>query len=70
MAERKTKNELMVEIDELKKELARLKKYEQYAESAEDTKAIYDSFVDAGFTEDQAFTLLCIFVKSAVSPRR
>lgn len=70
MAERKTKNELMAEIEDLKKNLAKLKKYEQYAESAEDAKAIYNSFVDAGFTEDQAFALLCIFVKGAVSSRR
>lgn len=69
MAERKTKNELMAEIEELKKGLAKLKKYEQYAESAEDIKAIYNSFVDAGFTEDQAFTLVCIFAKGVASSR-
>ena len=46
------------EIEELKKELAKAEKYKQYDDMAGEVKAIYDSFVNAGFNEDQAFVLL------------
>ena len=46
------------EIEDLKKELAKAEKYKQYDDMAGEIKAIYDSFVNAGFDEDQAFVLL------------
>lgn len=54
------------EIDALKKEIEKLEKYKQYDEATAETKAIMDSFVHAGFTEEQAFdmvktTLIAIF---------
>lgn len=38
---------------------------EQIKESAILTKEIYDSFIEVGFSEDQAFKLLDMFLKSA-----
>ena len=46
------------EIDELHKELARLEKYKQYDDTADEFKAIHTSFVNAGFSDDQAFKLM------------
>ena len=63
--ERKTKKELMELIDEKEKEIADLKRqskkaeiYDQFDDAARDLKALYDSFINAGFTEDQAITLV------------
>lgn len=46
------------EIEDLKKELEKAEKYKQYDDMAGEVKAIYDSLVNAGFSEDQAFVLL------------
>ena len=63
--EKKTKKELLELIKEKEKEVSELKeqakkaeKYEQFDEAARDVKAMYDSIVNAGFSEDQAFTLI------------
>lgn len=60
----KTKNELLEEIEqkngeieELKADIEKLKKYRKYDEMADGVKAINDSFVRNGFTEQQAFEL-------------
>lgn len=72
-----TKAELEVEIKakeaeirELKKETERLKRYEQYDEMTGEIKAIYDSFVRSGFTEEQAFKLLNNAISSAFKNSR
>ena len=46
------------EIEDLKKELEKTEKHKQYDDAADELKAIYDSCVNAGFNEDQAFVLL------------
>ena len=46
------------EIDDLHKELARLEKYKQYDETADEFKAIHTSFMNAGFSDEQAFALI------------
>ena len=46
------------EIEDLKKELEKTEKHKQYDDAAGELKAIYDSCVNAGFNEDQAFVLL------------
>lgn len=46
------------EIDILKQELERLKKNRQYDEGANEVKALVDSFIRAGFTEEQAFRMV------------
>jgi DNA-binding protein H-NS len=63
--EKKTKKELLELIKEKEKEIGELKEqakkaeqYEQFEDSARDFKALYDSFVKAGFSEEQAFTLV------------
>lgn len=37
-------------------------KKEQFDEAAMDMHMIYDSFVEAGFSEVQAFNLLCVLI--------
>jgi len=61
----KTKNELMEEIEKkneeirsLKEEAKRLEKYKTYDDSAEELKVVMDSYIRAGFSEEQAFTLV------------
>lgn len=61
----KTKEELLKEIDEKEKNISdlldqidRLEKYKKYEETAEEMKTIYDSYILAGFSADQAFRLL------------
>ena len=46
------------EIDTLKKEIEKLEKYKQYDEATAETKVIMDSFIRAGFTEEQAFDMV------------
>ena len=60
----KTKNELLEEIEQkngeievLKADIEKLEKYRKYDEMAGEIKAINDSFVRSGFTEQQAFEL-------------
>lgn len=69
----KTKAELIVEIEELNKKLFSLEqeviKYEQVAACAnvgEEYKLIYDNYISAGFTEDQAFRLIEITVERTI----
>ena len=52
------------EIEELKKELVKVEKYKQYDDMAGEIKAIYDSFVNAGFNEDQAYEILIILLQN------
>lgn len=61
----KTKNELLEEIEqknteiaELNEEIKKFDKYKQYDESADELRALFDSFVRTGFSDDQAFALL------------
>lgn len=67
-----TKNELLeqieqknAEISELHKEIEKLDRYKQYADGADEMKALYDSFIHAGFSEAEAFTLTVTMIKSA-----
>lgn len=60
----RTKNELIEEIEQkneeieiLKADIEKLEKYRKYDEMADEVKAINDSFVRSGFTEQQAFKL-------------
>lgn len=46
------------EIDALKKEIEKLEKYNQYDEATAEIKAIMDSFIRAGFTEEQMFDIV------------
>ncbi len=69
----KTKEELLKEelelknneVKDLKEELKRLEKYKQYDDMADEMKGMQDSFVRAGFSEDQAFMMLMKMVETA-----
>jgi hypothetical protein len=74
MATKKTKAELMEELDnikeakaELEKELQSLEKYKQYKDCAEETKALHTAFVNAGFSNQMAFELMKMIMQSAIS---
>ena len=63
----KTKAELIAEIEAMRNELQEkeieLEKYEQIATCAnmgEELKLMYDNYVNAGFTEEQAFEMIKI----------
>lgn len=58
---RKTKDELMQELVEknaeigcLKRQIASLERYKQYDEAANELKAMHDSFINSGFSRDEA----------------
>lgn len=68
----KTKNEPLEEIEQkneeieiLKADIEKLEKYRKYDEMADEVKAINDSFVRSGFTEQQAFELTKSALKAA-----
>lgn len=46
------------EIDTLRKEIEKLERYKQYDKATAETKVIMDSFVRAGFTENQALDMV------------
>ena len=54
----KTKSELVAEIEELKKQLDKKKEEEKYDDMTTDIRNLYNSFINAGFTEDQAWELV------------
>lgn len=62
---KKTKAELEKELEsvkatkaELEKELKNLEKYKQYEDAADEVHAMYISFVNAGFSNEQAYDLI------------
>ena len=52
------------EILEMKKELEKLKKYDVYKKSADDLAVILQSFIDAGFTREEAFQIILAGMQS------
>lgn len=68
----KTKNELLEEIEQkneelknLKSEVEKLEKYKKYDDCANEIRAMYQSFVNSGFTEEQAFEILTITLNNS-----
>lgn len=57
-------NQKKKEIEYLKERIEKLAKYEKYDESAAECSAMKDSFVRAGFTEEQAFEILLVCLKA------
>ena len=71
---KKTKAQLIEELKEatekataLEKEIKDLEKYKKYDEAAAEIRAIYDSFVRAGFSDEQAFKLMNMTWQLAMS---
>lgn len=57
-------NQKKKEIESLKERISKLAKYEKYDASADECAAMKDSFVRAGFTEEQAFEILLVCLKA------
>lgn len=65
----KTKAQLEQEIKDLKCQLECVSKEEQNDKAARDLKDVYDSYIRAGFTEEQAWTLMTMMVNNATQKR-
>lgn len=55
---KKTKAELLSEIAGLEKQLKDLEKYKEMQDCADDLKAVHNSLMNAGFSNEQAFEIL------------
>lgn len=69
---KKTKAEILEELEvknteiaTLKKELKDLERYKQYEDSADELAAMKNALVNSGFSDDQAFQLVIEFIKGA-----
>lgn len=63
---RKTKEELLNDMADLKKEIELADKRKKNDDAARDLRLMYDSFIGAGFTPDQAFGLLTTIVANGL----
>lgn len=68
---KKAKEELLENIEEKERDIKdlyaqieKLDKYKQFHDNAELIRAAHESYVTAGFTDDQAFELLKIMLKN------
>ena len=52
--------ELEIEIKALRQQIDKQARDEQLDKTAQDIKAVYDSFIRAGFTEEQAWEIIKI----------
>lgn len=71
---KKTKEQLIEELEaaknniyELKKQLDNLERYKQYEDCADEIKAIHTAFMNSGFTNDQAFDLIKTAMQSVAA---
>ena len=64
----KTKTELMDEIKDLSERIKKLDRYKQYEDAADELAALRDSFVNAGFTKTEAFTMVRTMMQLAANP--
>lgn len=64
----KTKAELMEEIKDLNEKIKRLDRYKHYEDAADELAALRDSFVNAGFTKTEAFTMVRTMMQLAANP--
>ena len=62
----KTKAELEQEIKELQQQVKDLEKYKGYKETADEIAAMRSAFVEAGFSDDEAFTLVSGMVDKVI----
>lgn len=72
----KTKAELLEEIEQkngeiekLESEIKRLEKSKNYKENADELKAMYDSYIEAGFNENQAFMFVHTLFNNISKPK-
>jgi len=62
VAEKRTKEELLDEIKKLEGEVKRLERFKAYDDQAGELKGMYVSYMNAGFTKEQAFDLVKIML--------
>lgn len=67
---KKTKAELLKEIDSLKEEVAKLERYSKYEECAGELHAMYEAFKSKGFTDKQAFKLVGSITYAALNTNK
>lgn len=65
----KTKTELEAEIKLLKDELNAQSKKEQFDKAAMEVRESYDSFVKAGFSEEQAWEITRTLINNGTSKK-
>ena len=61
--------ELEIEIKALRQQIDKQARDEQLDKTAQDIKAVYDSFIRAGFTEEQAWELTKNIVNNGTAPK-
>lgn len=59
-----TKEELLAEINSLNKQLSNLNKYKKYEDCANELKAALDAMMDAGFTREEAMSIILASAKN------
>lgn len=71
---KKTKRELLEEIEQknaeikaLKEELNKTERYDIYLAGAKEVRGMVDAYIEAGFTEEQAFELIKMFLSNSQS---
>ena len=62
----KTIEEKNNEIQELQKELDKLERFKKYSGAADEFRALYESFINSGFSPEESFKLVDTFIKSSV----
>ena len=65
----KTKAQLEQEIKDLKGQLDSVSKDEQNDKIAQELRSVYESYIRAGFTEEQAWTLVINIVSNCTQNR-
>lgn len=70
---KKTKAQLIEELEaanksktDLEQQLKDLEKYKQYQDCADELRALHMSFVNAGFSDEQAFTMMQTMLQNAI----
>ncbi len=63
---KKTKQDLLDEIKNLKEQIERIENKSKYDKGAMEIKALFDSYVDVGFSEERAFELVLTSMNSAM----
>ena len=58
--------DLQAMVAELKEEQKKLEKYKSYKDTADEIAAMRSAFVDAGFSDDEAFTLVSGMVDKVI----
>ena len=67
---RKTKADLLKEIDDLKKQVEHLDRYKQFEDAADTTAAMCKSYENAGFSREEAFELTKLMIELAAKTGR